>query len=463
MDSNFPYYNLFILLQDCCTGNAGRENNSGDDCIENEDEAYVHEAFLADWRPSTSIVASELPFSKSGEKDAPSYLLPQEGFRVREQADTSGSGNPQTLIGDDTHNTSSVNLNHPVSHNLPSSSFKSQFWRPYRSRRSKSSRLVKLAPDLPPVNLPPSVRVMSQSAFKSYQGGASGKASGADNGLVGPTKKYIVPKLPCVASSVPVKAGQDKADLQMHPLLFQSPEDGHLPYYPLNCSTTSASSSSSNFFSRNQPQLNLNLFLNNPQQANHLLNFLDKSSKVGSTSSFDINFHPLLQRNDDVNTELVTSDSALRSHCAQSHIPINNSSITTSAIPPSPNAKTNELDLEIHLSFTSGKRKAGLARDVTQNNIMYSTVSGRDSETIETENVTNSLVTSSNDVNRNSVNDIGDQSFPEIVMEQEELSDSEEEIGEHVEFECEEMADSDGEEASDTEHFRSIQNKVPLT
>lgn len=58
------------------------------------------------------------------------------------------------------------------------------------------------------------------------------------------------------------------------------------------------------------------------------------------------------------------------------------------------------------------------------------------------------------------VDDIGDQSHPEIVMEQEELSDSEEDIEEHVEFECEGMADSEGEDGSGCEQAPEIQNKV---
>ena len=38
-----------------------------------------------------------------------------------------------------------------------------------------------------------------------------------------------------------------------------------------------------------------------------------------------------------------------------------------------------------------------------------------------------------------------EDSLPEIVMEQEELSDSEDVIGESVQFECEEMGGSNGE------------------
>ncbi|KAK7829467.1 hypothetical protein CFP56_029417 [Quercus suber] len=56
--------------------------------------------------------------------------------------------------------------------------------------------------------------------------------------------------------------------------------------------------------------------------------------------------------------------------------------------------------------------------------------------------------------------DIGDLSHPKIVMEQEELSDLDEEIKEHVEFECEEMADSEGEDGSGCEQIPNMQNKV---
>ena len=70
------------------------------------------------------------------------------------------------------------------------------------------------------------------------------------------------------------------------------------------------------------------------------------------------------------------------------------------------------------------------------------------------------LVVSSDNITRYDVDDIGDQSHPEIVMEQEELSDSEEDIEEHVEFECEEMTDSEGEDGSGCEQALEVQNKV---
>ncbi|KAA8542003.1 hypothetical protein F0562_023155 [Nyssa sinensis] len=514
------------VKEDGHTENAGAENNSGEDYMENEDEAYVHEAFLADWRPSSSLVSSnKLPISNLRDKNPPGDILLQEGSRVREQTKNGGSGECQPQ-----------RLNHPVSDmNLRSS--KSQIClRPYRARRANSTRLVKLAPDLPPVNLPPSVRVMSQSAFKSYQGGASTKVSAADTGVVSTATDNMVPRLLHVAksgTSQTIKAKENKSDplkqsmaklhpqesdvirdkcvavekdLQMHPLLFQATEDGCLPYYPLNCSGIG---SSFNFFSGNQPQLNLSLF-HNPHRANFTANVFHKSlkSKETTSSSCGIDFHPLLQRADDVHSDWVTANSAaqfsvnmesLRGKCAQlenafdavqTKSQVSSNPTTTCTKPSSPNGKASDLDLEIHLSFTSRKDKAMRGGDVTGHSPTRSTLSALDSETMmETQNnkslchqggeyctpassregISNKLdsdahasVISSNNINIYGFNNVGDQSLPEIVMEQEELSDSEEEIGEHVEFECEEMTDSEGEEGSDSEQIADIQNKEVL-
>jgi hypothetical protein len=68
----------------------------------------------------------------------------------------------------------------------------------------------------------------------------------------------------------------------------------------------------------------------------------------------------------------------------------------------------------------------------------------------------------SNNVSTCNMDVVGDQSHPEIVMEQEELSDSDEEIEENVDFECEEMADSDGEEGAGCEPVAEVQDKVPF-
>ncbi|XP_057960642.1 uncharacterized protein LOC131152795 [Malania oleifera] len=80
--------------------NDGGENNCGGDNIDNEDEAYVHEAFLADWRPSTScIVSSESPFSNLQDKTQLSGLLSKEDTHLGEQTNNNCSEESQPQNG----------------------------------------------------------------------------------------------------------------------------------------------------------------------------------------------------------------------------------------------------------------------------------------------------------------------------------------------------------------------------
>lgn len=512
-----PSWQTSSEKEDCQTDNAGGENNSGDDCLDNEDETYVHEAFLADWRPGTSFpFPSRLPSSNHRERSQPSDLLSQGGSRVTVQTNNSGSGGSQPQIGLKfpahlTHSRQYAAVGEPnraVSDTTlrpPKSQFCS---RPYRSRRTNSAHLVQLAPDLPPVNLPPSVCVMSQSAFKSYRGGASTKVPAAE------TEKVVSPLLRVAnsGSSHPIKSTENKSnanqhqqeafvlgdrcvegdkgdsDLQMHPLLFKSSGDGHMPYYQLNC--YNSTSSSFNFFSRFQPQLNLSLLYNPHHQANQAVNHFDKSSKSKETTSpaGGIDFHPLLQKANCANGDSVTAHSVadlsvnlepLRSSNAQ--LPFNavqsESRATSNRLAActksgSPNEKASELDLDIHLSCSSRKEKAIGSRDVNKLSSTTSNLTVRGSETaMETQATKSSchqrseysgahlFVESSNNISMTDINNEGDRSLPEIVMEQEELSDSEEEIGEHVEFECEEMDDSEGDGVSDSEQIMDIQNK----
>ena len=158
--------------------------------------------------------------------------------------------------------------NHPDS-GMTLNTRKSQFFfQPYRGRRksgASNSHLVKLVLDLPPVNLPQSVCVVSQADFKGFQFGASTKISVAGGGICNSGIENLVSRIPHavnLGSTHSVKAVQKKnsllkdnvrhshpeeseidknkcipegrridSDLQMHPLLFQSPEDRRLPYY----------------------------------------------------------------------------------------------------------------------------------------------------------------------------------------------------------------------------------------
>ncbi|XP_052179649.1 uncharacterized protein LOC127792979 isoform X2 [Diospyros lotus] len=524
----------------CQTDNAGGENNSGDDCVDNEDEAYVHEAFLADWRPGASFpLSSGLPVSNLNERNRPSVLVPLGGCHTMELTNSRGSGESHPQIGDEfpaafkdyqnletfSHFTPArcysypVQPNQPVSHVILRPSKSQVCSRPYRSRRTNTAHLVKLAPDLPPVNLPPSVRVMSQSAFKSYQGGVPSKVPAADASSGAAAAEKIVSSVPHNAnlgSTHPAKYTEYKrpppektninehqqepsvlgdkfagdkgeSDLQMHPLLFQPSGDGHLPYYSFKSSSTQRSS---NFFSQIQPQLNLTL-LYNPHEANNVVNRFDKSLKSKKTTSCagSIDFHPLLQIADDINIHSETVNSVaqvsvtlepLGGGCAQLQTPfdatqsksqVNCSTVATSTKSSSPNEKANELDLDIHLSFISRKEKAIGGRDAaehnqtTTENSCYQNSGFCPGASIpigvskKLNSAAQALVASNNNSSTYGVNDGGDQPPLEIVMEHEELSDSEEEIGEQVEFECEEMDDSEGDEGSDSEHMIDVQNE----
>lgn len=74
-------------MQGDSTDNAVEEINSGDNRMDKKDEAYVHEAFLADWMPANNISSS-----------FPTHLPSREGPQAREQKDNSGYGDIQTQM-----------------------------------------------------------------------------------------------------------------------------------------------------------------------------------------------------------------------------------------------------------------------------------------------------------------------------------------------------------------------------
>ena len=177
-----------------------------------------------------------------------------------------------------------------------------------------TAHLVKLALGLPPVNLPPSVRVVSQTAFKGFETGTS-KIHPCRDGVTDVRKDNSASQIPHGekigtdhrakrARPMPKDSGVHSqlessetaegrstvaekstyADLQMHPLLFQVTEVGNTPYYPFKFN--SDPSSSFNFFSGRQPQLNLSLFSSSQQQghvdsANKSLQSKNSSLRLG--------------------------------------------------------------------------------------------------------------------------------------------------------------------------------------
>lgn len=501
--------------------NTGRENNSGDDCPENADECYVHEGFLADWRPGVSNhslfgrpcfnlrdkpvydmrnlestqATGKLNNNLSGEAQKPNGSMHEIPF-VSNQPQNPYAISNFTGVG---HYASSTVQENPIVSDMASKSTKSQIYLPpYRARRSNNARLVKLAPDLPPVNLPPSVRVISQSA---YAAGASKKASTSGGCCGDPRDSHVAQP----GASHSVKTGKDKripgeeeamklnsnescvvkdkhgkeersteSDLQMHPLLFQAPENGRLPYYPSNCSNNISSSFS--FSSGNQPQLNLSLF-HNPQ-VNRAVDSFNRFLKTKeSNTSCGIDFHPLLTRTEDTNIDSPSVKcpgiGVVSDQCQRPFTAVQKKSLGSGS--PLPTERANELDLEIHLSSTSAKTKAsGSTTDATTHIPMQPTDSvanpGDSTNYQDTDHLHISGGQNFNNVipdacasaltSTDLVGDNDDYSQHEIVMEQEELSDSDEEIEEDVEFECEEMADSDGEMGSESDQVTEMQDKV---
>ncbi|PKI79049.1 hypothetical protein CRG98_000530 [Punica granatum] len=412
----------------------GGDNSSGDDCVDDPEEAYVHEAFLADWRPGISGPMPNQPQRTQITEPLNNQMAVEGQYHV---------GNIPQYI------TQSNHLQHPFPASLFSMNQPDQ-----TNPRIETERLVKLAPNLPPVNLPRNVRVLSQSAYRTHQHVVK----------VGPiceTRAAYVPDLHQEDSRVVMErsagVGEERfnsTELQMHPLLFQVPVDGRLPYYPSNYTTSPSGSFS--FFPGKQPQLNLSLF-RSPNPMIHGPNSLTRSvtQDVNSTLS-GIEFHPLLQRTDDGERNLQSSV-----RCDN-----NRGQLASGACPQSPLDKANELDLEIHLSSTSRKNKDLESRDKENLGVTFVADENSDPSCQPLENLPSAgaLIERGsqellNDFDQSYEDAVDDQSHPEIVMEQEELSDSEEEFEEQVEFECEEMADSEEEDMSGTELVSEASNK----
>eukprot|EP00268_Persea_americana_P036923 TRINITY_DN36499_c0_g1_i2.p1 TRINITY_DN36499_c0_g1~~TRINITY_DN36499_c0_g1_i2.p1 ORF type:complete len:964 (+),score=215.33 TRINITY_DN36499_c0_g1_i2:1642-4533(+) len=501
--------------------NADGGNNSADGNMDDEEEAYVHEAFLAEWTPRNSkLMPSELPFSNMSNGNLQSgIMLPQQGMQITENRfDGMGeygecgpmhgfmsaskfSGDLQRMSQFTYHQFSASYTANQQAPNWKSKSSCSQFnLRPYRMRKNNIVKCVKLAPDLPPVNLPPSVRVISQSAFKSYQceSSISRIRAGTENSVSslpsvaksGATtvnagrNRNAVPKItgksshsqdPRTAIQPSTEESGAESDLQMHPLLFQAPEDGCLPYSLMNYSNSSSSTFS--FFLGTPLQTNLDL-LSKSQQAGGATDHFHPAlrSKEAPSNLCTIDFHPLLQSADSINCE----PEPLQGTCVQIPNPSNSSlsapmvidrQWATNTTLTNPYEKASELDLDIHLSSAASREVMG-RRHRFEHRSNGSSTRAREDGTIEENQQEESrtkadssthvmdaheLALSSNGISRLTEDNLDEQSNPGIVMEQEELSDSDEDVGD-VEFECEEMADSEGEGLGYRE-LDNLQNK----
>lgn len=387
----------------------------------------------------------------------------------------------------------------------------------YRMRKRKGAQVVKLAPELPPVNLPPSVRVISQSAFRSYHSVLP--SSVVDKS----SENVLIPRLPqsfkadttrasaarCVSvlhkNGTKNSSGQDlrapgdhqteesncESDIQMHPLLFQMADAERQLYRTKDYSSTVSL--------RADQQADINLFRPEQSDCVNERSIPQLQSKGLHLNRLTIDFHPLLQRTSDINNSSSVLHSDKQHTVSESPgSPMTGQQLIDSSQPTSSCAaqydKDGGIDLDIHLysatnegRLTSGRgpinsrtvdsrnvcksdvqkekwehanipslvqRVKGDAASVADNSSVCSRETSLganyESRAFSKALVRNAFGTtlSGHGVRQQVVDNTVDRPSPEIVMEQEELSDSEEETDD-VQFECEEMDDSEGEDLDD--------------
>ncbi|KAH9304149.1 hypothetical protein KI387_008553, partial [Taxus chinensis] len=176
------------------------EENSGDDNTEDTHEAYVHEAFLADWRPYSSKFMAAIPqappvlgmnnssfnLANLGSQREESYngrmgSVQANNFNtslseIQPSQQSSGCQISQIPYTSQLPSavTASLQSSHQASFDYSKRPIRTQVnIRPYRSRNKHKVQTVKLAPDLPTLNLPPSVRVIPQSMLVGHHCGGS--------------------------------------------------------------------------------------------------------------------------------------------------------------------------------------------------------------------------------------------------------------------------------------------------
>ncbi|KAL9236398.1 hypothetical protein vseg_011075 [Gypsophila vaccaria] len=507
-------------------GLCGGQNRNREGGVENDNEAFVHEAFLADWRPNTAGLNAPKIFSSDLSSTCPPGDLASSRFsEVPEipqnngnKETQSGRGHVQVIsVGsENTHHVNHKFYEAYMGSRYPSNVSTSKSFGcgslMHSQRGQKPGNLVKLAPDLPPVKLPPAVRVISQASFRSSQ-----LVSSTENSRSNPTAADCVANLETpghdktrvLSSNSASVSSQERetlnnktlaedrgadSDPQMHPLLFRSLEDGHAASYPVNSSSIVPTFS---FF----PALQRQMGGSSPRTQ-----LPAPAAGVGSSSSKEtsstpcLNFHPLLQRTSDFSARspgagsinpLLTTDLELSRDGPMEELiyraGADAAELAAASRPSNPNSDANDVDLGIHLS-SSRKRKISVHEDTGMNRIAPSVserssgegacrthpngkvsqhafhhlsapVGADDPRKSGSDNPAVQLDEVGGGPSSCTIDNVCDPPLLEIVMEQEELSDSDEEM-ENVEFECEEMTDSDGEEGSAAEQIVIAKRKV---
>ncbi|CAD6219612.1 unnamed protein product [Miscanthus lutarioriparius] len=416
------------------------DNNASED-VENDDDSYVNEAFLED---TDSRSMNLMPCQLSLSKHAGKSMMMQSGTGVNEECGaTCGYIEPQKGSGAKLDVTTSYipfmycpsdgpSYVRTPSTAAPVVSCGSLDQLPAsKLSKEKGGCVVKLAPDLPPVNLPPSVRVLSQlNLFPDHRANSRLQQNEISND----------------------NATEDGAeqDLQMHPLLFQYSRDVVSSYSHLVQNLINQSRKYDLF-----PLEKVRIERSNSQTTG--------STENGTVNANTIDFHPLLQRMEvDVHNEVAEYDSNLDYHKYRqlqpaeqapdnnmSKVPVDDQS-TAGQASTSPSERETSIDLNIHLCSPTAIKDSNDFRSSFSRSNVQDEVSRKDKSSVPDLEVVNSHF-------HHCIQEPNEESMQGIVMEQEELSDSEED-SQHVEFECEEMDDSEEEQVQGPE-ASPIQNK----
>lgn len=434
------------------------DNDASED-VENDDDSYVNEAFLEDTDSrSMNVMPCQLSLSRSTGKG----IMIQSGTGLDEECGTAGSYT-------EPHKGGSTKLDVTTSYipfmycpsegasylrtpstTAPGVSCGSLDLQASQLSKEKGSCVVKLAPDLPPVNLPPSVRVLSQVAFHPN----ATRFHGSDKTVkdMSPVPPLTFPESAYrqlnlfpdhransrlqqngISNDNTTEDGAEQ-DLQMHPLLFQYPRDVVSSYsHPVQ-----------NLINQSRKY---DLF---PFEKVQIERSENRTENVAVNAN-SIDFHPLLQRTEiEVHDEVPEDDchrSVNHSEYNLSEAPVDDQS-TAEQASSSPSERENSIDLNIHLCSPTDINDSNDLRGNFSKLNTQDKVSRKDKATPELE-VTNSC-------SHHCIQEPNEESMQGIIMEQEELSDSEED-SQNVEFECEEMDDSEedqvqGPEASQIQH-----------
>lgn len=442
------------------------DNNSSDG-IENDDDSYVNEAFLEDTDRSLNMMHCQLSLSGNAGKSmvmqsgtghdeecgaTGSYVEPRKGSG--KQLDVSTSYIPFVSCTSD--GTSSVRV--PSTTPPTVSCVSLDQLQASRFCNEKGSCVVKLAPDLPPVNLPPSVRVISQVAFHPNTTHFNGSLDNAAKNM------YHVPPLPFterayrqlnlfpdhsatsrlqqnrISNENNTEDGAEQ-DFQMHPLLFQYPRDV----------LSSCSHPVQNLINHSRKYDTYPFEKVQVERNNQTTGSISNGNR-STVNANTIDFHPLLQRTEiEIHDDVPEDDyqhSVNQSECNMREVQADDQSIAGQA---STSQRENNIDLNINLCSPMEFRNANDFRDTVSKSNVQDIGCRKDKASVSELEVVKAC-------SYHCIQEPNEESLQGIVMEQEELSDSEED-SQHVEFECEEMDDSEEEQVQGVE-ASLIQNKV---